>query len=1002
MHDFSEYKRNILHQHLKDHLEGEVRFDRLSQELYSTDASIYQVMPIGVIIPRTMNDLHSAVQIALETRTPIIPRGGGTSLSGQSIGPGVVIDCSKYLNQIGPVDLDNKRVRLQPGVVLDQLNRAVNRYGLQFGPDVATANRATLGGMVGNNSAGSRSVAYGKTIDHVLRLQMILSDGKIYEIEKQKVEKWRSASQQSGLIGDIYRTVQTEVANNEIEISQRFPKIIRRVSGYNLGAYVENHPARYSLLPLLIGSEGTLGFIQEIEVQLIEKPKYRGLLVPHFHSLRAALDAVELCLQFQPSAVELLDTLLIQLASKQRALKETMSQIKGNPAALLMVELSSNDEKELNDRLDKLSVRLGTQQGVIAQVRATDEPQREPLWQFRSSAVPLLHAIPGKRKPITFVEDTAVAPEKLPEFASQFRNILQKHGTDGAFYGHASVGCLHIRPLLDLRNHDDIATMLALMEEITDLVIAYGGSLSGEHGDGMVRSPWNRKMFGDTIYQSFQRIKQTFDPNRLFNPGKIVDAEPVTEHWRINPETATISVPTLFDYEKQEGFFSSIEVCNGAGVCRKTIGGNMCPSYRATRDEKDSTRGRANALRIALSVNDPQAIFPANPSPQNTSRNVSPINNSENQNTANGRLSMPVQNKLHEVLDLCLSCKACKSECPSSVDMAKLKAEFLNHYHQRKRRSLRDYLVKEIPYLHPLAARFAPLVNLAQRTPSLRWVIDHFLRIHRSRELPEFRRYHFRRWFAERTPNYHPSGTPTILLLADCFTTYQEPNIGRSAVLLLESLGYRIQLLNFTCCARTMLSKGFLKEAKQLIEEQIPKIMDQFKEGFVILGLEPSCVVSLIDEWAELVPCPETSTIRSRTFLLEDWLIQQNHPKPLSFSSSSSSENGIQSLVLHPHCHQRAMIGIRNTQQLLKTIPSIQCTTLDAGCCGLAGSFGYESEHYPISVQIANLGILPALLEHPDAKIMAPGTSCRQQIRDLALREAYHPVEILWELTQNN
>ncbi|HEY1859637.1 MAG TPA: FAD-binding oxidoreductase, partial [Gemmataceae bacterium] len=532
MHDFSDLQRELLGRHLRKHIEGEVRFDLIARKLYSTDASIYEIEPLGVVIPKTVADLVATVQVAAEARVPLTARGGGTSLSGQSIGAGIVVDCSKYLNGILEFDPAHRTARVQPGVILDQLNRAAAHHGLQFGPDVATASRANLGGMIGNNSAGARSIVYGKTSDHVRRLSVILSDGGRAEFSPVSPAEWDRRAELRTREGTIYREVRGIVHANAAEIQRRFPRILRRVSGYNLDflcdALETNGTQPTGLEKVIIGSEGTLAVVAEAEVRLVPRPKVRGLLVPQFATLGAAMDALAACLEFQPSAVELMDHMLLELASANLALRDTMAAIQGKPQALFMVEFSGEEQAEVADRVDRLQRRLQQATGLTAVVPALDPSLRDPLWNLRTAAMPLLYGLRGDRKPVTFVEDTAVAPARLPEFAARFHDLLDRHGTRGAFYGHASVGCLHIRPVLNLKDEADVARMRRIAEDVTDLVLEFNGSLSGEHGDGLARSEWNRKMFGPAVYEAFRQVKHAFDPHHLFNPGKVVDAAPMT------------------------------------------------------------------------------------------------------------------------------------------------------------------------------------------------------------------------------------------------------------------------------------------------------------------------------------------------------------------------------------------------------------------------------------------------------------------------------------------
>jgi FAD/FMN-containing dehydrogenase/Fe-S oxidoreductase len=1035
MHNFATARRDSLVRYLRKHTSGEVRFDDTSRHLYATDASHYMIQPLGVAIPKTGDDLVAAVQIAADLEIPITARGGGTSLTGQSIGPGLIIDCSKYLNAIGEVDVSGRRVNVQPGVVLDHLNQELTRYGLMFGPDVATSSRATLGGMIGNNSAGARSVVYGQTVDHIQSLKTILSDGSCAEFRLLTPTEYERKLELQTREGEAYRTTEAIVRENASEINRRTPKIIRKVSGYNLAGllqsgtrnaehgpqgakaaqefgfqrpelrvpgseleYPEFQVSR-SLIPLLTGSEGTLVVISGAELSLVPRLKHRGLLVPQFDSLGAALDALHTCLEFNPSAVELMDKMLIDLARQQRSLKDTMAAVRGRPEALLMVEFSSDDPADVSFRAHELQRRLGSAVGLLASVPALEPSIRDPLWALRRSAVPLLWGMPGDRKPITFVEDCAVTPERLPEFAARFREVLQRHGTDGAFYGHASVGCLHIRPVLNLHDPNDVVTMRRIMEDVTDLVLGFNGSLSGEHGDGLVRSQWNRKMFGPVMYEAFRQVKRAFDPENLFNPGKVVDAPAMEENWRIPPAHVPPDPPTVLDFSKQGGFFRSTEVCNGSGVCRKTQGGAMCPSFRATKDERDSTRGRANSLRIALQLaprpsssvlreNIPNSdlheawktehgTWPA----QSTTSNLQPP-------TSNTPLA---QRWLHEVMDLCLSCKACKSECPANVDLAKLKAEFLQAFYSKRPRPLGHLLVKYIHRLSPLAAPFAGMNQWLGRRLWFRRVLESVVSIDHRRSLPELHRHHFRKWFANRKKSQSNSGS--VVLLDDCFTTFQEPQIGRAAVSLLEQAGYSVELAGI-CCGRAMISKGFLTDARRLAHEGIAKLDRYATAGIPILGLEPSCILTLADEWPELVPGSAAKRVAAAAEMADAWLARRNSDRTIPGNPNPAlGKSG--KVLLHTHCHQKALVGSKGSAEALKLIPTLDVTVLDAGCCGMAGAFGYEKEHYDLSIQIANLALVPLVSAEPSALIVATGTSCRHQIRDLTGRKALHPLEVL-------
>jgi FAD/FMN-containing dehydrogenase/Fe-S oxidoreductase len=1007
MASFTDLQRDALARHLRKHIAGEVRFDPTARRLYSTDASIYQIDPLGVVVPQSIEDVVATVQIAAEARVPLTPRGGGTSLSGQSIGPGIVLDCSKYLRNILDIDPAGRTARVQPGVVLDEFNRALASHGLQFGPDVATASRANLGGLIGNNSAGSRSIVYGKTLDHVRRLGVVLSDGSRASFGPLDAAGWERAAAGNSFEASLYRITLAAVRQERDEIRRRFPRILRRVSGYNLdtlcaglcpeaedketGRQGDKEPpgipgggasagpsspclpvslspclGKVGLHQLVVGSEGTLAIVTEAELKLVPRPKARGLLVPQFATLAAALDALAACLEFQPSAVELMDHLLLELTAGNLALRDTMKAIRGRPQAVFLVEFQGDDPAEVADRVERLRRRLQGVPGLLDAVPALDAAQREPLWDLRRAAMPLLYGMPGDRKPVTFVEDTAVPPARLPEFASRFRTLLRRHGTDGAFYGHASVGCLHIRPVLNLKDAGDVARMRQITAEVTDLVLEFGGALSGEHGDGLARSEWNEKMFGPAVYRAFGAVKRAFDPRGLLNPGRIVGGPPMTENLRYPPGYAPAQPPTVFDYSRQEGFVRAVEMCNGSGVCRKRQGGTMCPSFRATLDEKDSTRGRANALRHALlGETDPGEVEP----------------------------KALREHWLYEVFDLCLMCKACKAECPSNVDVAKLKAEFLELHYRDRPRPLGHVLMAHLPSLNRLAAPFAPVVNWLQQRRFLRWLLEKTAGIDRRRSLPPLHADHFRRWFRRHQADPHAGARGRVLLLADCFTTFNEPAVARAAVRVLERAGFAVELADVACCGRTTISKGFLRRTRVLVGEQISALARQVADGTPLLGLEPSCLLTLADEWTELLPGSETRAVAGVCSLADDWLARQVRAGKADLDLRPRREK----CLLHGHCHQKALVGAGGTAAALRLVPGLDVTVLDAGCCGMAGSFGFEREHYDLSVKIAGLALLPALAAEPAATVVAPGTSCRHQIRDLVGRHARHPLEVLNE-----
>lgn len=954
MRDLYELQQQALVRHLLKETQGEVQSDLFDRQLYSSDASIYQIEPLAVFLPRTTDDLRIAMQICHDHHISIVPRGGGTSLSGQAIGAGLVIDTSKHLRQIVDLDPVNRRARVQPGVVLEQLNQAASLHGLMFGPDVSTANRATLGGMIGNNSAGSHSIVHGLTVDHVLSLNVIFSDGTAATLHSERLDDILKNDQGATRPARLLHTIRQIITKHHQEIRNRFPTILRRVSGYNLDRMLAGwERGSINLAELLVGSEGTLALTAIAELKLVEKPKYRGLLIPHFTSITAALDTLDDCLAIQPSAVEMMDQMILDLARQNLALQRRMQGIVGSPAAILMVEVSSHRVADVTQRLDKLEAKLRSSAGVYEVVRAIDDEQRQPLWQLRESGLPLLMGMPGDRKPVTFVEDTAVSPEQLPGFVAEFQEIMQQHGTFGAIYGHASVGCLHIRPVLNLKDTGDVRTMRQISTAVSDLVLKYHGSLSGEHGDGLARSEWLPKLFGTEIYEAFRQVKHAADPEGLMNPGKIIDAPPMDEQLRYKQETRSQPL-VMLDYSKQGGVIQHVELCSGTGVCRKTSSGTMCPSYRATLNEKDSTRGRANTLRLAFQQLSPEAALA---SPQ-----------------------------VQSVLDLCLSCKACKAECPSNVDMAKLKAEATWHYYQQHRRPLGDGVQKHLPTLLRWGSWIAPVANGVSSTKLSRWAMQRWGGLSKKRSLPVLHRQHLRRWFGRfRQQQQSSSKAKPVLLLDDCFTTYTEPAIGIAAIKLLHSLGHHVELVEPICCGRPLISKGYLTEAKRLVQRQAIALAARLKEGIPLLGLEPGCLLTLVDEWPELVPSEATSKIAEQALLIENWLaLQSIQLRPLAADC-----------IVHGHCHQKALVGMDGTMAALRKIPKLNVQLLDTGCCGMAGAFGYEAQHYDLSVAIAEASLLPAVRTNPDAIVLASGTSCRHQLRDLSTCRPLHPIELL-------
>jgi FAD/FMN-containing dehydrogenase/Fe-S oxidoreductase len=949
---------NDLEAELRRDVEGDVRFDSYSRLLYSTDASMYQVEPIGVVIPRHAGDVQAAIEIANRQQVPLLPRGGGTSLTGQTVNRAVVLDFSRYMAKVLEVDAEGLWARVQPGLVQDELNHHVRPMELLFGPDTSTSNRATLGGMIGNNSGGAHSIAYGLTIEHVLEISTILADGSRAVFGEVTPETFRAKTQSPGLEGQIYREIARIRDQYREEIATRYPqKHWRRVCGYNLDELVKDRPL--NMARLIVGSEGTFLTVVEAKVRLVRRPKATALDVIHYHDIQEALESSQAILETGPYAVELTDKMILDLARGNIEQSKRMGFVQGDPAAILIVEYSGDTETEVKGKVEALEARRARERFGYASHLAYDSAEQQSIWKLRKAGLGLLLGTKGESKPIAFVEDTAVDPKHLPEFVPRFREIMAKHGAQGAYYGHCSVGCLHIRPLINLKTQRGLEQVRAMADEIFYLVLSFGGAISSEHGDGRARSPFLERVYGAAIFKAFQELKAAFDPRNLMNPGNIVSSPGITEHLRYGTAYKTWEPKTLLDFSAQGGFAAAVEMCNGVGVCRKKLEGTMCPSYMATRDEEHSTRGRANALRAVLSGKVPPTDLAGH--------------------------------RLFEVMDLCLECKGCKAECPSNVDMAKMKYEFLHHYYSVNGLPLRNRLFGRIARLSRLGSRLAPLSNWIARSRPNRLLMERLFGIDSRRPLPAFARETFTDWFDRRRPRPDaPRGS--VLLFHDTFVTYNTPEIGRAAVELLEAGGYRVELADKKCCGRPLISKGMLAEAKAHAEWNVERLHPWVARGVPIVGLEPSCLLTLRDETPELVRTEAARAVARSSFLLEEFLLRERQQ-----GLSLRFRDGRRRALLHGHCHQKALVGTTATVQALQWA-GFDVTEVDSGCCGMAGSFGFEKEHYDVSVTLGNRRLVPAVhAASDDTVIVAPGISCRQQIAHLAERRAKHPAEVLRE-----
>jgi FAD/FMN-containing dehydrogenase/Fe-S oxidoreductase len=956
-----------LHAALVETISGEVRFDRLSRALYSTDASVYQIVPLGVVLPRTEADVAAVVRACARFRVPLTARGGGTSQAGQAIGPGVVLDCSKHFHRVLEIDAAGRWARVEPGCVLADLNRALGPLGLKFAPDISTADRATIGGMVANNSSGARSVVYGKTIDHVLELKVVLADGSMIHCGPLDGPGLEARCGRDDLEGACYRAVRALAAEHADEIERRYPKILRRVGGYNLDAFLGDGRggAGFNLAHLFVGSEGTLGVVVEAKLRLVELPKAKAVLVVQFGDLLDALAATPAILAHRPAAVELVDRYVLGSTRLNPEAARLRDFLRGDPAAILLVELYGDRPDDLPPRLDALEADLRARGFGDHLHRASEAGAQARIWKLREMALGLSMAEKGDAKAISFVEDTAVAPDRLRDYIAEFLAIVARHGTTAGVYAHASVGCLHVRPVIDLKTEAGVRRFEAIADEVAALVLKHGGALSGEHGDGLVRSPFQERMYGPALYQAFRALKRTFDPLGLLNPGKIVDAPPLATNLRFGPGYITPEVATTFDFSADGGLVRSAELCAGVGACRKKHEGTMCPSYRATRDERDSTRGRANALRLALT----------------------------------GQLGLAGLTDLavHQALDLCLECKGCKAECPTNVDMARLKAEFLHRYYREHGLPWRNRVFGHADRLSRWGCRLAPLSSWALRSRPLRWLNDRLLRIDRRRVPPAFARRTLARRLASLRAAGEPEGSsPGILLFPDTFTNYYQPEIGEAAAVLLRRSGCRVWLgpAGLRCCGRPLISNGLLDIAAARARHNVELLSPWAAAGRPIVASEPSCILTIKDDYPALLRGDlrkKAEAVAAACLTFEEFLVRDQ--ERLAF------REGPRRILVQGHCHQRALVGMGPLLRLLRLIPGAEVVDLDAGCCGMAGSFGYEAEHYEVSRLVGEQRLFPALRQaDPATVVVAPGFSCRLQIAHFTGRDALHPAQLLQSL----
>ncbi len=936
--------QGALEPRLKRALEGEVRFGRFDRGRYATDASIYQIEPLGVVIPRTTADVEATLEIVRDEGVSVTFRGGGTSQAGQTVGAGLVIDTSKYLNSTDDPEPGDESVWVEPGIVLDELNRRLKPYGLMFPVDISTGSQATIGGMTANHSCGSRSLRYGVMVDNVQAIDSVLADGSRTRFGLEGDNEWPVPS-------EISRTVSTIMVRERDEIAARFPKTARQVGGYNLDRL---DPGGDDLTKLLVGSEGTLAYFRKIKLKLTAPPRNKVLGVCHFPTFFEAMDSAQHIVRLDPTAVELVDRSILDLARAIPAFASLLpSFVRGEPDALLLVEFAGDDLGLQQSKLRQLEDLMGELGLPGAVVEAEAPAFQSDIWELRKAGLNIVMSMKGDGKPVSFIEDCAVPLEHLAGYTSRLNEVFARHGTKGTWYAHASVGCLHVRPILNLKLEAETLKMRAIAEEAMAMVREYKGAHSGEHGDGLARSEFHEPMFGPRIVRAFEEVKDSFDPDGLLNPGKIVRSSRMDDRtlFRFKPGHAPLALKTALNWSEWGGFLGVSEMCNNNGACRKLADGVMCPSYRATRDERDTTRGRANSLRLALSGQ-----------------------------LGEGALT---DRAMYDTLELCVGCKACKRECPTGVDMARMKTEFLYHYHRRHPRRLRERVIAELPRLAPHLSKLAPLANLGQRAASYAG-----LGFDRRRTLP-----------AWRTDSYRAAGAQgpgdPVLLFADTFNRYFEPDNLRAAETVLGALGFAVETADPSderplCCGRTYLAAGMVEEARREARRTARALTPFVESGTPIVGLEPSCLLTLRDEFAVLLPQDEFGGLGQASQMLTEFLDKHLERMPVRNDAAEMD------VIYHGHCHEKAFGTVPALHRVLEALPGCRPRAIGAGCCGMAGAFGYRAETFDTSMRMAEASLLPAVREAaPSTEIVANGFSCRHQIMEGSGREARHIAQFI-------
>jgi FAD/FMN-containing dehydrogenase/Fe-S oxidoreductase len=955
-------------------LKPDIKTDFFSRRLYANDASMYEEIPTAVFFPENEKDIVALVRWCNETNTPITARAAGTSLAGQTTGGGVVMDTSRKMHHILSLDAGMQKAVVQPGVIRDTLNREGAKVGLQFGPDTSTTNRCMLGGMIGNNSAGSFSLKHRTTREHTISIKTVLSDGSVATFRPLTNEELEAKKLLQTFEGHIYREITSliEAHKNSIIAAYPHPEIIRRNTGYALDRLCEMSPFTpggrpFNLAELLCGSEGTLAMTVEAVVNLVPVPKYKVLLIGQYATLNESMLATVDAVKFGPAAVELVDDIIIEATKLNIEQSRNRFFLVGEPKAVLMMQFEGDSLEEITAQADKLAkyltnAKLGYDYRIL-----TDANEMNRVWELRKAGLGLLMGTWAESRTPEFIEDTSVRVEDLPQYIIEFEALMKQYDTHSVYYAHASVGELHLRPELNLTTRDGLEKMKRMAVDVAKLVKKYRGSLSGEHGDGRVRAPYISLVLGEEMMPLLRQVKQIWDPKGIFNPGKIVDAKPMDSDLRFYPEDELPQIDTIYNYRAEGNFMALVDKCNGAGVCRKLAdsGGTMCPSYMATRDEQDSTRGRANLFRQLFRGERADAF---------------------------------ASEDLKKGLDLCLSCKACKSECPANVDMAKMKAEFTQGYFDKNGAPMSAHFFARPELLYPFASPFAPIVNVLNRSRFAKEIFRTLFNVHTERNLPDFARVTFEKWFVkhrENVSNNDTSSRPKVLIMVDMFMNYHEPNIGIAMVEILEKLGYEVLVTKPLQSGRTHLSKGFLRDAKKIAQRNIVELANYAKKGIPIVGQEPSEILTLRDEYLDLCDAPlleDATTIASSSFMFEEFLLKhfEQNPQDLGLFEARGREVNV-----HGHCHAKALVGVEPVLEILAKV-GYSPQNLNTGCCGMAGSFGYEANHYDISMEIGELKLFPQLRDaDKDALICAHGFSCRHQISDGVALKSYHTAEIV-------